>query len=628
MIALKATRLLKPQPRVHTADWLQRHVTMPKGTETGGLPFSLASFPHVSGVLAAFDDRSVRRVVLQWGTRLGKTTSCLSLMAMVAATEPRNMMFASPTKDAAARVIGSRLYPILRNADGVREQLPPEARQSKLHVKMETCQIFVGWSGSESSLADVGAWFGTASEIDKWDDSASNEGDSLKLFVNRFKGFPDHKIIFESTPTIKGRSRIEKLMKESNQHRRYVPCPHCGEFQTLRKGDEYSPGGFRWDRDDHGNSSAEIAFRTAYYECEKCIGKIENHHRVQMLRRGVWCPDGCTVSVSGEITGTATKSGSDTVGFGPLASWYALTETWGSFARAWIQAQKRPRDLQDVVNGYMGETWEIKRTKSTPEKVGERLSTTTRRGTVPDFGRFLTVTVDRQAADGGFVKWVVLAHGESDQAAVVDYGMSITLESIWDIVIRATYPHADGGNGLVPVAAAVDSGWDTKNTYDFCNTHPGMLACKGSSTDLQGQPYKLATVGESRHSSDGQLLFHVNTDFWETDLQSRLEDKLPGEPGALTLPAGAQHDIDFLCEMCNSTLTDKIDGRGNARMTWVKSDENAPNDFRDAVRYGLALGRAWIEERGGMPNRSEIATATKAVTYSGDRRPDGRTWTE
>ena len=131
---------------------------MPKGTETGGLPFSLAAFPHVDAVLEAFDNPRIRRISMQWGSRLGKTTTCLSLMAKVAGTNPRNMMFAGPTKDAAARVIGSRLYPILSSTEGVKNQLPPEARRSKLHVKLESCQIFIGWSGSETSLADVGAF--------------------------------------------------------------------------------------------------------------------------------------------------------------------------------------------------------------------------------------------------------------------------------------------------------------------------------------------------------------------------------------------------------------------------------------------------------------------------------------
>jgi len=599
---------------------------MPKGTETGGLPFSLSSFPHVDAVLEAFDNPRIRRISLQWGSRLGKTTTCLSLMAKVAGTNPRNMMFAGPTKEAAARVIGSRLYPILSSTEGVKNQLPPEARRSKLHVKLESCQIFIGWSGSETSLADVGAFYGQASEIDKWNQSSSDEADALKLFINRFKGFPDHKIIFESTPTIKGRSRIEKMMLESNQHRRYVPCPHCGEYQILVKGDANSPGGFRWERDSNGNSDAETAFLSAYYECKHCEGHIENHHRTIMLRRGVWVPQGCTIDTAGQIQGAALKAGSDSVGFGPLASWYALTETWGNFARVWIQAQKRPRDLQDVVNSYMGETWETRKTKSTPERVGERLKTSVARSILPAWTRLLTVTIDQQAADGGYRVWVIMAHGLDSRSHLVDYGYKTRLEDIWEAVIRNPWQHLDGGNPMLPHAAAVDSGWDTKKTYDFCNSHSGMMAIKGSSTTIGGLPYKLGTVADG--DNVGQELLQVNTDFWETDLQARLDERNPDDPESLALCQGAEHDIDLLVQLCNGTLADKIDNRGNAKLLWIKKDENEANDLRDAVRYGLALACAYVTENGGYPPRSGTYTQGKSIVNSGQSRPDGRAWDE
>jgi len=622
MIRLNATKFLRPHEQISSAEWLPKYVTMPKGTETSGLPFSLAAYPHVDGVLEAFDSSRVRQIVLQWASRLGKTTTALSLIAKVAGTNPRNMMFAGPTKDAAGRVVGSRLYPILASTEGVRQQLPPEARRSKLHVKLEACQVFVGWSGSETSLADVGAFFGHASEIDKWDGSASDEGDSLKLFVNRFKGFPDHKIIFESTPTIKGRSRIEKMMSESNQHRRYVPCPHCGEFQVLIRGEQGKPGGFAWEHPETGHSDADRAFATAHYVCKFCEKKIENHHRTIMLRRGVWVPDGCTITPDGKIHGRAKRHGSDTVGFGPLASWYALTETWGSFPRRWILAQKRPKDLQDVVNSYIGETWEIRRSKSTPEIVSERLRGQCPRGIVPDGVRFLTCTIDRQAADGGFVKWVILGHDLEERAWLISRGYGQTLQEIWEPIMRQQYKRQNGGPVITPILSAADSGWDAKGTYDFCNEHQSVFPCKGSSTDMSGKPFRLAETEGGKYK--GQLLFEVNTDFWETDLQARLDERLPGELGSLTINSDDAADMEFISELCNATMADKVDQRGNAKLLWVKKNESEPNDFRDATRYGLALA-ALVIESNGVPAETLVSENQKPMekqTASYVRQPE------
>ena len=623
LLRLEAVKHIEPPPRVSSAEWLSDNIVMPEGTETSGLPFSLALYPHVDGVLSAFDNPSVRIIVLQWGTRLGKTTTHLSLMAKTSATNPRNMMLAGPSKDAISRVVTGRLYPLLASSKAIAKGMLPEHRRSKLDVRLAACRIYIGWSGSATSLADVGAHTGAGIEIDKWDEDTSSEADSLPLFLNRFKGFTNHKIILESTPTIKGSSRIESWMDKSNQHKRYVPCPHCRHYQILRKGTEETPGGFRWEKTEDGRNDADLAYRTAWYECEQCQGMIDNHHRKEMLRAGVWCPDGCTVNEQGQIEGTATKAGSDVVGFGPLASWYSLTETWGSFARAWIRAQKKPRELQDVVNSYMAETWETRRKKSSPELLASRICGDTPAGIVPEGGRFLTVTVDRQASDGGFIVYAVMAHGLEDRAWLVQIGMAQKLSDIWTSVMRARYPHADGGQGLVPVAVAIDSGWNTKDTYDFCEAHPGLIPCKGSSTDLGGQPYKIVTLKDD--GNRGQLLLHVGTDYWETDLESRLTDKLRDEPGSLTLCKDAAKDIEALEQLLNGVLSDAIDNRGNAKLLWTKKHENQPNDLRDCVRYGLCLARAWLDENEGrMPARYTINTKATAILNRGDARPDGR----
>lgn len=613
MIRLQATRHLEPPPRIRSSDWLEKSVTMPTGTETSGTPFSLASFPHVDGPLAAFDDPAVRMIVLQWGTRLGKTTTCLSLMAEVAGVNPRNMMFASSTKESTGRVVASRLYPLLEGTDGVKTQLLAQHRRSKLDVRLEACRIFCGWSGSETSLADVGAFFGVANEIDKWTGNASDEADSLALFLNRFKGFTNHKIILESTPTITGRSRIEHWMQRSNQHTRHVPCPLCGEFQRLVKGSEQVRGGIKWDRDKDGNSDADLAFQTAFYECAKCHGRIDNHHRVSMLRKGVWVPNGCRVKPNGQIVGEADKAGSDVVGFGPLPSWYALTETWGGFARAWIRARKRPRDLQDVVNSYCAETWAPKKTKSVAELIGQRITGQTPRGIVPEGAKFLTVTVDRQAAGEGYVVFVVLAHGDEDRVWLVEWGAKSKLADLWTPVCRAVFPKADGTAGMTPVMTMVDSGWNTKDTYEFCQTHTGVIPCKGSSTDLGGLPYRVVNLQAGATSKTQQVLVHVGTDFWETDVQTRLDDRLAGEPGSLTLAAEARTDLDLLRQLCNADLKDAVDARGNAKMCWVKKEESQPNDYRDCVRYGLCLARAWSNEFNVKERRKVVLPANRRV---------------
>lgn len=583
IIPIQSIDLLIPPAEVSSRDWLPTNILMPAGTETGGLPFSFDSFPHADGIVDAFDNPNVRQIVLQWGTRLGKTTTCLSLMAKVASTKPRNMMFSGPTKDASGRVVSTRLYPLLRTCNAINGSLPALGHQGKFFVDLKACRIYVGWSGSESSLADVGAWFAVANEVDKWSSDSSEEADPLELFLNRVKGFSDHKVILESTPTLRGSSRVERALYASNRHDRYVPCPHCGEYQILVKGDGESPGGIKWDKSAGGKSDPDVAFATAFYECSRCLGRIEDYHRVPMLRRGVWCPEGATVDTDGQIVGDGIRAGSDRYGFGPLASWYSTIERWGNFARAWVESQGNPRKLQDVFNSYMAITWEVEKKKHAWNVVVDRLRCSVPRGVVPLLHSVVTVGIDKQAEH--FV-YVVVSWGPERASHVIEYGVAETLDEITREVISRAYAHEDGGRSVMPSCTLVDSGYAPteaggRNIYEFANNSRreglSVYPCKGSSTSLTG-PYRIKLT-ERGTAMPGQKLVHVDTRFSQEWIERQIHTLRPGDPGSLTIyMATDEEHQDFVEQILN-------DAKDGDSESWDRIDPSIPNDYRDAKRY-------------------------------------------
>ena len=71
-------------------------------------------------------------------------------------------------------------------------------------------------------------------EVDAYPASADEEGDPVTLAEARSLTFAHRRKVFlVSTPTIRGLSRIEREFETSDQRRYFVPCPHCGEHQTL-----------------------------------------------------------------------------------------------------------------------------------------------------------------------------------------------------------------------------------------------------------------------------------------------------------------------------------------------------------------------------------------------------------
>jgi phage terminase large subunit GpA-like protein len=626
---------LRPRLTESAGDWLRMYFYSHTGEA-----FSEQQSPWVTapqGPCWAYDSIQFRTIWLQWAARMFKTNFTLAMLMRSMDQRPEETMFATPDETNCKSVFG-RFWKMIEHCPRLRDQAPKAIRQSKTQIRLRRSVCHGAWPRGKSRLADKSIRVGVGNEIDKWvSESTSTEGDPIARFRKRGAEYPDRKFILESTPSIKGRSSVESGRLQSTNHRYHVPCPHCFKFQALEYGDGSRPGMIHYEKPESGQTDRDLARKTAHYVCLHCEGRIDDIHRPWMVNRGVWVPAGCEVdhdkamearSLAPDDTswlrGKPNNWGSD---YGcQISVFYALFHGWGDIVCDFLSKCKKPRDLQQWVNEDKGETWEAKKSKSTPERVGERLKTDIPRRILPDWTRLLTVTVDQQAADGGFRVWAIMSHGVDRQSHVVDYGYSTTLDEIWERHIRTPFQHLDGGNPMMPHAAAIDSGWDTKTTYDFCNSHAGLLAIKGSSTDMSGLPYRLAETESGAYA--GQMLLSVNTDFWETDLQARLDERLPGESDSLSLCVGTENDFDFLEQMCNATLGDKIDTRGNARMLWVKKDENSPNDIRDAVRYGLALAHAYLGENGAFPPRSGTYTQAKSVVNSGTGRPDGRAWNE
>ena len=202
-----ALRYLKPTPRSRHLSWFRQHAH-----NVDGHPYSAESYPHLGapgGPLDALDAPSVRKIWLQFASRLGKTFigQCASMKK--ADSNPGPMIFGSSVEKVAVEVV-ERTYKMLEHSPKVCRQLRPKSRRRQSCIDFDACQMYVSWSRSVSTLADKEAEFGHANEIDKWEHLAtSKEADPLKLFLDRFKNRPHHKVILESTPTVKGKSRVE-----------------------------------------------------------------------------------------------------------------------------------------------------------------------------------------------------------------------------------------------------------------------------------------------------------------------------------------------------------------------------------------------------------------------------------
>jgi phage terminase large subunit GpA-like protein len=584
-------RALRPRPRVDSWDWINKH-----GRDSKGRLFDGEKMPWLKGVCESWDDPNVRKIVLMWGTRLGKTLGSHELMACAMSNNPMPGIYATATDKLAKRTVREKIYKILEQVKQTRWQLLPEKFRSTSELRLKESTWVVAYSGSETLLADWPGFYGIANEVDKWDKSESTEGDTLAQFFERFKDSPSHKILVECSPSIKDRSRIEAEYLQSDMRRYFVPCPHCKHHQVLRMGSgQTGEGGLRWDKPKDGESTADVAERTARYICEQCGKSIYDRHRPNMMRCGVWAPKGCTVDKKGKLCGKVERTCS-VAGF-RLSSLYSLQLTWGKIAAAFTTMRRNPKTLQMFINGWLAETWEPYRIKSEPEDVADRLSTDDKPGVIPKWATWLFSAVDVQAE---YFKWMKVAAGPGERVSIVDRGICDTWEEVFEHCVNQPVPHADGGPALLPCLTLIDSG-DGKKTdevYRKCREWSRLdrlvLPCKGANTD-SGSSYEKSVKVPEKHNSrslkrqalraQGAVVIRVNSFWHEPIIQRWLDARKPDDADSLSIPRELADDLEFMRELCNAVQSDDPSKMDPDRLLWKKRWESEANDFRDTLKY-------------------------------------------
>lgn len=589
------TPALTPRSPSGSWEWICEHGRMPNGRQFDG-----DKIPWCRGVCEAWDDPETREIDLQWGTRLGKTTIGLQLMAFVAANKPMPGLFASSTQKLAQRTVRNKIYKVLESIEDTRVQLPEPRWRSVEEIRLRNSIWAVAWSGSDTQLADLSAFYGYANEIDKWSlneklGGDAGEGDPLAQFEERFKEFQNAKILFECSPSTKRHSRIEKKLLASNNCRYWVPCPNCGGYQVLKLGDGSENGGIRFDRAADGSVDPAIARTTARYVCEHCRYEIYDDQRHRMMRAGQWAPEGCGVDKLGRVVGTPRRNARRWGG--QLSSLYSLQLRWGDVAEEFVHAMGSQGKLRMFVNGWLSETWEPHKSKSEPEEVGERLTVGTPRGVIPEWATWLFAGVDAQEDHYVFS---VLAVGPGEREHLVDHGTCATIDEVESLVIKREFEHEDGGEPLRPALTLIDSGFRTKEIYAFCQRFRGtpykVQPCKGSNTDCAGEAFERKVIGVNEGQSirtkkhllragRGLFRYRVNPYYYEPIIQEQLDDRMPGEQGSFTLHVECRGDLDLLRQLCNGAESSEPSKTDPNRHLWVKRWENEANDDRDAKKY-------------------------------------------
>lgn len=555
--------LSKP-PDYTVSQWADLHVILAPELASEAGRWRTDRAPYQRAWMDAMADPDVEVMVLHTSAQVGKTSCITNGMGYYIHHHPAPMLMIQPTLEMAEAFSKDKLAPVLRDtpclAELVSEERSRNSSNTIRHKQFPGGNLTIAGANSPTSLRMRSVKIVWADEIDAFPVSAGEEGDPLKLSVKRSQTFPDSKLICASTPTVKGRSRVDDMFRASDMRFLFVPCPECGGHQHLV-----------WENVQWTKGKPE----TAEYSCEHCGALWSDGDIKRAVRFGEW---------------RATAPFSGTAGF-HIWQIYSPWSTLAGIVAEYESVADKANEKQTFVNTVLGEVWDgDERALVTAEELHQRRESY-QSVRVPERACVLTAGVDVQ---GDRLEMGLIAHGADNECWWLDtikiYGDPST-DPPWqelEQLLLMMLPHPCG-QMLSIEAAAIDSGYLTQKVYDFSAKALLMgrrwYAIKG----LPGEG-KVSWSQSKQRLKNGARLYLVGTDGLKSEIYSRLGVVEPG-PNYVHFPDSEAFDVEWFEQLTAERVRTVYDARGFPRREWHKP-EHTRNEAFDLFVYAEAAHRS------------------------------------
>lgn len=553
---------LQPDPDLTITEWADEYRMLPKKSSAMPGKYRSSQTPFNREIMDVLSPLSGFETVvyMKCAQNSGGTEVGINWIGHNIHISPGPMLMVQPTVEVAMRVSKQRIAPSIQDTPELRHLIKdPRARDSGNTMMVKEYPggtlIFTG-ANSAVGLRSMPIRDLFLDEVDGYPTDVEGEGDPVNLAIKRTATFPRRKIFMVSTPTIAGRSRIEKAYNDSDKRQYHVACPHCKGKQVLKFGDRDTVYGLKWDKDEEGNHYPE----TVRYVCELCEEDILEHHKTAMLEGGEWI---------------AQNPGGKIAGFHISALYAPIGWTsWAMIVDEFIKAQGNPDLLKTWVNTVLGETWDDVTDKIDDRKLYNRREEYT---LIPMKAGVLTCAVDVQK---NHIECEVKSWGKGEESwgvtphIINGAFLNQDTQNALDEFLDKKYPH-ESGLQLGIACTLIDSGGHyTQQVYDFVKTRQirQIYACKGAST--AGKPIYAST---SKLPNGVQLVL-VGTD----TAKDMIYGRLGMEDAQGFLHFNMNYDPEFFTQLVSEKIEDK-----NGKRRWILPP-GKKNEALDLNVYNLA----------------------------------------
>lgn len=563
---------LRPDPVLTVTEWADRHRFLSQRASAEPGRFQSSRTPYLREIMDKLSSNDpTKRVVFMKGAQVGGTEAGNNWIGYSIDASPGPFLSVAPTLEMAKRNSRTRMDPMIEESPRLRDRVrDPKARDSGNSMLQKVYPggvLVLAGANSASGLRSMPARYLFADELDAWPENLDGEGSALDLAEARTRTFNRRKIFIVSTPTLAGRSAIEREFLAGSMKYFHVPCVHCGTFQRL----VWSQ--LKWTDDDPD---------TVRYVCEHCGGHLQEHNKPKMLEAGQW--------VSTNPDGNGSESYHISTLYSPLG-WYSWKECVMSYQRA----RKNDNALKVWTNTILGETWAEQGEAPDWQDLYNRREQYPI-GQVPEAGCVLTMGVDVQQ---DYLAFEVAAWGPGLESWSIDHGNipgDTASDEVWQELtkkIASNYPTADGFKMGIRMVA-VDTGYRTQDVYRWVKSQPPtrVLAIKGRDAQavIVGQPSTAEIGQKGRKIKSGLKVWPIGVSVAKSELYGWLRRKARAD--ADDLPHGwlhfPQYDEEYFKQLTAETLTQKT-VRGYPRYVWEKTRDR--NEMLDVRIYARACAQ-------------------------------------
>lgn len=531
-VLLTLIAALKQDPDSTINEWADERRVLPSKSSAEPGRYRTSRMPYLKEPMEVLSPNNpTEQIKVIKGTQLGWTEIGNNWILATIDLYPSPMMMVMPTADLAERHSKQKIAPSIELCPTVADKLsPPKSRSggNTILIKEFTGGILaMAGANSGSSFRSSSYKNIFLDDVDGFPLDVAGEGSPLELAKNRADAFSNRKIYTNSTPTVAGRSNIEKEYENSDQREYFVPCPFCSHKQT-----------FIWanvifNTKENGDIEGEVK-----YKCEECGTLIDEGLKQGMLESGEWIAQN-----PGHIyAGFKLSSLYSPLGF---VSWKKITIEFLEAKRA--AAQGDISKMKRWINTRLAECWEEEYEEVSDTGLLERAEEYN--ADVPNGVRVICAGIDTQ---DDRLEVEILGIGANNEKWGIEFLILYgdpALPDVWlklDQALSKEYTHESGAKICVFAGAVDMGGHRTDNVISYTRQRETrrIWAVKGSTAIAAPIVNKRVS---KRKKGDGKF-FMAGVNSAKDSVYSSLKIEVPGA-GYSHFPIGNGYDKEYFKQL-------------------------------------------------------------------------------